>query len=202
MSNQPEMSLERFNRDYESQPVWDIGRAQQRFIEQFSRVVPESPLLDVGCGTGDLAIYAASLGCEVLGVDFCSKAIEIAESRALENGSTATFKIWDAFELEKLDRQFATVLDSCFLHTLDDSARVKYVDQLNKVTTPGGKVYLLNFAVNLPTSSTPIAVTEKDIAKSFQAEWSIKEIQTAEVRVTFWPTGIPATFVCVEKTAR
>ncbi len=201
MSNQPEMSLERFNRDYESQPVWDIGQAQKRFIEEFDKAAPKSPVLDIGCGTGDLAIYAASLGCEVLGIDFCSKAIEIAQSRALENSSTAMFKVWDAFELEKLAGQFSTILDSCFFHTLDDAARRKYVGQLSKVIAPGGKLYLLNFAVNLPTPSTPIAVTGKDIQQFFQAGWSIKEIQTSEVSVTFWPTGIPATFACVEKNA-
>ena len=45
------------------------------------RYPPSSPILDVGCGSGDLSIYLAQLGYQVLGIDFVEKAITNAREK-------------------------------------------------------------------------------------------------------------------------
>jgi 2-polyprenyl-3-methyl-5-hydroxy-6-metoxy-1,4-benzoquinol methylase len=42
---------------------------------------PEGPVLDVGCGSGDLAIHLAQRGIETFGIDFTEAAISQANAK-------------------------------------------------------------------------------------------------------------------------
>ena len=48
---------EGFTKHYEGTPIWDIGRPQTPFIEIADKVV--GPILDIGCGTGTVALFFA-----------------------------------------------------------------------------------------------------------------------------------------------
>jgi SAM-dependent methyltransferase len=61
--------------------------------------------LDLGCGTGTDAIYLASHGWEVTGVDFVPEAITTARTRARAAGSTANFVAGDVTRLRQAGRQ-------------------------------------------------------------------------------------------------
>src|SRR5205823_8816101 len=68
MSTLPDQS--RFH-DMYSAPApapWDIGRPQSAIGNAAD--LAKSPLLDSGCGTGDTAIFFASRGHKVTGIDF------------------------------------------------------------------------------------------------------------------------------------
>ena len=80
-------------------------------------------VLDAGCGTGEHALMAASLGHEAVGVDMSVRAIEMARTKAAERGVEARFLVADALRLVELGEQFETVLDCGFFHVLDDDAR-------------------------------------------------------------------------------
>jgi ribosomal protein L11 methyltransferase len=59
--------------------------------------LPRASLLDVGCGSGVLAIAAARLGFDpVLGIDRDERAVEAAKRNALANGVEAEFRQLDA----------------------------------------------------------------------------------------------------------
>ncbi|HJR76996.1 MAG TPA: class I SAM-dependent methyltransferase [Nitrospiraceae bacterium] len=60
------------------------------------RIAPGSRVLDVGCGSGQLALMAAKDGLEVIGVDIATNSIERARVRAQEEGLRASFKEADA----------------------------------------------------------------------------------------------------------
>ena len=64
-----------FDAAYEGTPPWDIGRPQQAFVDLMQRAPLSGRVLDSGCGTGDLAIYLAKQGLDVVGVDASDKAI-------------------------------------------------------------------------------------------------------------------------------
>jgi 2-polyprenyl-3-methyl-5-hydroxy-6-metoxy-1,4-benzoquinol methylase len=64
-----------FNSVYQDVAPWDIG-APQPAIERYP---PTNPILDIGCGSGDLAIYLAQLGYQVVGIDFVESAIAAAK---------------------------------------------------------------------------------------------------------------------------
>lgn len=53
------------------------------------------PVLDLACGLGQNALWASSLGGDVLGVDGSSAALERARAEAARRGLTARFEPWD-----------------------------------------------------------------------------------------------------------
>ena len=60
------------------------------------------PLLDVGCGTGEYALFFASRGQKVTGLDFLAEPINRAKQKAAERGLTATVLVMDALALKEL----------------------------------------------------------------------------------------------------
>lgn len=57
--------------------------------------LPGASVLDVGCGPGSVALFAASRGAQVWGTDINPRAIELARWNARLNGLTATFEVGD-----------------------------------------------------------------------------------------------------------
>ncbi|HEY6473356.1 MAG TPA: class I SAM-dependent methyltransferase, partial [Acidimicrobiales bacterium] len=54
--------------------AWDIGRPQKAFVRVATEHGFAGPVLDAGCGTGEHALLAASLGVRVMGVDLAETA--------------------------------------------------------------------------------------------------------------------------------
>jgi ubiquinone/menaquinone biosynthesis C-methylase UbiE len=67
-------------------------------------------VLDVACGTGNLAIPAARKGARVIGVDIAENLLEQACERALAEHLHATFEEGDAEHLSYADAQFDVVM--------------------------------------------------------------------------------------------
>jgi 2-polyprenyl-3-methyl-5-hydroxy-6-metoxy-1,4-benzoquinol methylase len=198
MNNYPGMTLDRFNHEYEGQPVWNVGKAQQPFVDEFSQMPPASPVLDIGCGTGDLSSHVARLGCDVVGIDFCPKAIELA-CQQMGEYSSLTFKVCDAFNLKALRQTFRTVLDCCFFHMLDNNARKQYAANVWDVLDFGGELFMLNISVDLPSSDPPRKITPQDIRETFAQGWSVQEIKQAPVDITCMSMSLPGTFARIKK---
>src|ERR1700688_3926188 len=74
--------LHDFDAIYDSTPPWDIGRPQPAFARLAESGSLVGNVLDVGCGTGEQALLAASLGLMALGIDFAPRAIELAQTKA------------------------------------------------------------------------------------------------------------------------
>src|SRR4029453_656573 len=87
-------------------------------------------VLDAGCGTGENALYLASLGLSVLGVDVAETALAIARAKAADRGIAVEFVAADALQLERLGRMFQTVLDCGLFHTFGGDERPGYVASL------------------------------------------------------------------------
>ena len=120
-------------------------------------------MLDVGCGSGDLAIALARDGHAVLGVDFVDAAI--------------------------------------FLHLFAPDDRDRFADDLAAALRPGGRYYLLAFAVTFPAPNVPLAVTEDEVRARFVSErgWAVRACRAAEFRSRV--ATVPATCACVERVA-
>ena len=76
-----------FNESYKGTPPWDLDRPQAEFIRLANDGKIRGRVLDVGCGTGENAIFFAGLGLEVLGIDGAPLAIEKAKRKASGTGS-------------------------------------------------------------------------------------------------------------------
>src|SRR5215831_7932873 len=124
-------------------PPWDIGRPQPAVVRLASAGGFAAAVLDAGCGTGENALHLASLGLSVLGVDVAETALAEARKKADARGIEVEFAVADAFQLERMGRRFATVLDCGLFHTFDGDERTGYVASLASVTDHDGTLYLV-----------------------------------------------------------
>jgi SAM-dependent methyltransferase len=85
-------------------PLWDIGRPQPAIVRLAEQGTIAGDVIDVGCGTGENALYLTSRGLGVVGVDAAPTAIEQTQAKARLQGSGATFVAADALGLEGLGR--------------------------------------------------------------------------------------------------
>jgi SAM-dependent methyltransferase len=150
-------SPETFDKLYRGEPTfegappptgvpWDIHQAQPRLMELEALGGISGEVLDIGCGLGDNAIYLASRGHSVTGLDGSPAAIEEARRRAATAGVTVTFDVADATELTGYEGRFDTVVDSALYHCLDDDGRQAYIAALYRATRPGARLHLSCFS--------------------------------------------------------
>jgi SAM-dependent methyltransferase len=181
-----------FEAMYESTPPWDIGRPQPVFDSLARAGELNGRVLDVGCGTGEHALLAASLGHEAVGIDAAPKAIELAKKKAAERQLRARFVVWDALDLPSLDEQFDTVLDCGLFHVFDDDERIRFVRSLSAVVASAGHYYLLCFSDRQPGDWGPRRITEREIRESFSQNWQIESIEPVVLDITIDPNGAQA----------
>lgn len=110
-----------FENLYAGQPRWEIGRPQKTILDVADRIT--GSLLDAGCGTCDNALFFASRGQKVTGIDFLAEPITIAKQKAVERGLTATFLVMDALALKELPEVFDSTIDSGLFHVFSDDDR-------------------------------------------------------------------------------
>src|SRR5437762_8665028 len=120
-----------FENIYAGQPPWEIGMPQKAFIDVADRIT--GSLLDAGCGTGDNALFFASRGQKVTGIDFLTEPINRAKQKAAERSVVATFLVMDALALKDWSERFDSVIDSGLFHVFSDDDRRLYVEGLAMV---------------------------------------------------------------------
>ena len=109
-------------------------------------------ILDVCCGTGDLALtYAAqaSSGVRIVASDFCRPMLERGEEKATRAGRTIEWVEADAMALPFGDGEFDLVTVAFGLRNIADTARG--LAEMARVTKPGGRLAILEFS--LPRSA-------------------------------------------------
>ena len=132
--------------------IWMAGDYDRfsRYMEGGARdfyerlvVAPGCRLLDVGCGSGQLALMAAKDGLEVTGVDIASNWVERARVRAEAEGLRARFEEADAEALPFDDASFDVVtslIGAMFAPHPDLVAK-----ELLRVCEPGGTIAMANW---------------------------------------------------------
>jgi len=196
-------SPEFFDSVYRETPPWEVGEAQPALSALFDEQPPADPVLDVGCGSGDLAISLARRGLSVLGIDIVEAAIAQArrKAEALPSDVSALleFQVADALRPGLLQRRFGTVVDSGFYHLFESEQRDRLVDELADTLLPGGRFYLLAFAVEFDIPNTPRKVEEDELRARFTAEkgWSIRVLRPAQFQSRIAP--VPAIAACIER---
>ncbi len=171
--------MKSFDERYAGTPPWDVGHPQTEYIRLQENGEIKGLVLDIGCGTGENALLMAEKGHQVCGIDSSPRAIKKAQAKAKERGVEVDFKIWDAFDLEKLDRQFDTVIDSGLFHAFDEEDHPALVKSIRSALKTDGTYFILCFSVEETRERGPRRITEEEIRSDFNVNWNINYIKDA-----------------------
>lgn len=123
-------------------------RAFRDRLVRLARLEPGQSVLDIGCGTGSLAIAAkrrvGPFG-SVHGIDASPEMIARARKKARKAGVDVTFTDGVVEGLPFPDEHFDAVLSTLMLHHLPRAAREQCVREIRTVLKPGGRVLAVDF---------------------------------------------------------
>jgi ubiquinone/menaquinone biosynthesis C-methylase UbiE len=130
----------------------------REFVLNFSEIKPGERVLDIGCGTGDQAIYFAKKGAIVAGIDINPKMIGRALMRKKKEGLEVYFQGGDATNLPFLKPVFDVAVISLVLHEIESKDRDKVISEMKRVVKKGGRLIFVDFNCPLPKSITSFFV--------------------------------------------
>ncbi len=176
---------------YQTTPPWDVGRPQPAFVELVKTgELNRGNVLDVGCGTGENALYLAEKEFSVTGVDLTNRAIAAARAKAAERRLRVDFREGNALSLDFKEGVFDNVIDSGLFHIFPDDDRPVYAREVARVLARGGKYFMLCFSEKEPTNwGGPRRVTRNEIEATFSSFFKINYIREALFATRFHSNG-------------
>ncbi|KAA6460319.1 methyltransferase domain-containing protein [Acidobacteria bacterium AB60] len=131
--------------------VWLVMHGRERAFRErmieLARLQGGERVLDVGCGTGSLALTAKRLHASiaVFGVDASAEMIARAQNKAARAGVTADFRQSVAESLPFAPACMEVVTTTVMLHHLGPAARRQCAAEIKRVLRPGGRWLLVDF---------------------------------------------------------
>jgi SAM-dependent methyltransferase len=193
-------SIRSFEAAYAGSPPWDIGRPQPEIVQLAEEGGFRADVLDVGCGTGENALFLAGRGHPVVGIDGSPTAIARAQAKAAERGTrAAVFLVHDALDLGALRHRFTTALDCGLFHVLEDGDRKRYVESLAAALGPGGLLHLLCFSDEEPPGPGPRRISQWEIQDSFRGPFVVTGARAARFHTQMHEGGARAWLVTLQR---
>ena len=132
--------------------AWLLTHGRERELREtivrLASLKPGDQVLDIGCGTGTLAITATRhvgpTG-SVTGIDASPSMIARANHKAEKAGVRATFQVAVAEALPFPDRRFDVVFTTLMLHHLPRNTRQECAKEIQRVLKGGGRVVAVDF---------------------------------------------------------
>jgi cyclopropane fatty-acyl-phospholipid synthase-like methyltransferase len=201
----PDPPIDPLDQSYRTRPPWDIGAPQPALLALFDELPPSGPVLEVGCGTGELSLALARRGLAILGVDLAPAAIEQARAKAAQETAglpgPVEFRAGDALHPTRFGGPFGAVVDAGFFHLFGAPERAQFVSELAAALAPGGRYYLLGFAIASPYPNAPRQVRPDELQALFTAErgWRTLVLRSAGFKVRLTANQVPAIAACFER---
>ncbi len=107
----------------------------ERFLKLLST---PARIADLGCGSGRDAKIFTSMGCDVLGIDFCSNLLDIAKVHA----PLAQFKLMDIEALDLPHASFDGVWSACSLGHIPKNSFPAVLNNIHSILKENGYFYL------------------------------------------------------------
>lgn len=123
-----------------------VARLHRRLVDQAGLLLGHR-VLEIGCGTGNLAILAKGLHptADVVGLDPDPNALARARRKAGRQGRAVRLDRGFAQELPYDDMSFDRVLSALMLHHLGPDEKVAMLRETRRVLRPGSSLHLLDF---------------------------------------------------------
>lgn len=175
---------------------WNIEIPPDVLVELVdSGKVKPCKTIDLGCGTGNYAIYLASVGFDVTGIDISPTAIKIAQENAKKKGIKCNFLVADVLgNLNEVKEKFDFAYDWELLHHIFPEQRRIYIENVYKILNPGGKYLSVCFSEKDPEFGGSIKYrktrlstilyfsSEDELRDLFEQYFNIKELKTIGIR--------------------
>jgi ubiquinone/menaquinone biosynthesis C-methylase UbiE len=121
-------------------------RYKSRLIEQ-AQIQPGMRVMDLGCGTGTLAIMAkrAQPNAELVGLDADPEMLKMAYTKKDQENLDVKFDVGFTNDLPYPDASFDCVLSSIMIHHLKTPDKEKTAREIYRVLKPGGQLHVIDF---------------------------------------------------------
>jgi SAM-dependent methyltransferase len=190
---------------YRTLPLEDVPWVVEKPPEALVHLVETGKLrpskaIDLGCGTGNYAIYLAGKGFHVTGVDLSPTAIYLARENAKSKGVSCDFVVADVLgDLKEVGGTFDFGYDWELLHHVFPEQRKKYVENVSGLLNPGGLYLSVCFSEKDPQfggsgkyRETPLGTvlyfsSEVELRELFQPYFQIRELKTIQIIGKFAP---------------
>lgn len=128
------------------QKLLGADAALRELLEQ-GALRPGQRVLDIGCGTGTLAVLikGAQPEVEVTGIDPDPQALDRARQKAARARVEVQLDGGYSERLPYADASFDRVFSSFMLHHLAPDAKVMTLEEARRVLAPGGSLHVLDF---------------------------------------------------------
>jgi len=141
-------------------------------------MLPPGPVLDVGCGTGENAIFYAQNKFTTSAIDFTREAISRAKEKAQARRVEVDLRIGNALGMEFLASSFQYVTDCALFHTFDDHQRLVFRDEVSRVLKADGTYLMVCFSDKEPRDwGGPRRVSREEIETVFLPKFRINYIR-------------------------
>jgi ubiquinone/menaquinone biosynthesis C-methylase UbiE len=109
---------------------------------------PGERVLEVGCGTGEVAQRARArvgLAGHVSGIDPSAQMIDVAQRKSVRAGLDMDYRVGAIEALPYPDASFDVVLSSLMMHHLPDGLKSAGLVEVRRVLEPGGRLLIVDF---------------------------------------------------------
>jgi ubiquinone/menaquinone biosynthesis C-methylase UbiE len=122
-------------------------RTFKRALLDQAAIKPGHQVLDVGCGTGTLAIAAQRLqpGVRVWALDADPVVLAIAARKARHAGADIAFDLGPSSALPYADERFDRIVSSLFFHHLSWGDKLLTAREMHRVLRPGGELHVADW---------------------------------------------------------
>jgi SAM-dependent methyltransferase len=169
------------------------GKSKHRLLDQ-ADVAPGDSVLDLGAGTGTLAIWQKERCPEarVVGLDADADVLARARRKSSEAGVDVELVEGFSTELPFPDRHFDVVLSSLFFHHLTGEDKRRTLAEVRRVLEPGGSLHVVDWGKPSDPAMAVLSlglrafdgfeVTRDNLAGALPALFEEAGLERAEVR--------------------
>ena len=195
---------DRFNEHYkEGSAPWDIGKPDFNLIQAVT-TTPIAPCkaLEIGCGTGDNAIWLSQQHFTVVGVDASEIAIEKARDKAAKTNASCTFAVLNILKSHADGAPFGFAFDRGCFHTVDSPQdRRSFAEQINRHLGENGLwLSLIGSADEQRLSEGPPKRTARDIVSAVEPYFEILSLVSSHFEAHL--PAPPGAWVCLMRKRR